>query len=475
MNVKITYNFCLLFAIAVSGIFNISCKQQAPEGKLIITQVSAGNGEMNMSTGDSWRYLPGAQIVMVDPEKPASAQILTEDFYSACSPDVSWDGKYILFAAQQKENDTWQIWEMDLKKQVSRKVTTAEGNCTDPAFLPTGRIVFSQTVSTGTAETGHSLFTCNSDGSDVRQITFHPHANFATTVLMDGRLLSVTRQLLPVAADPMFMVLRPDGTKADLFYRGTMGSTLLGRGQETSDGKIYFIETDSADRKHGNVVSISYNRPLNSWENLSQGNDGNFLAVFPEVSGKLLVSYRKSSEENFALYEFDPKAKELSGRIYSVENRNIVDVVQITIHDRPKKLPSEVDMGVKTGQLLCQDINFTDLGIMLQSPAFKKADRIEVLGIDSTMGIVKVAEDGSFYLKVIADQPFQLRTLDENGEVVNTCAWLWLRPNERRGCIGCHENRELAPENNVPIAVKTDPVSIPVHVTEIFEKEVELE
>ena len=91
------------------------------------------------------------------------------------------------------------------------------------------------------------------------------------------------------------------------------------------------------------------------------------------------------------------------------------------------------------------------------------------------MGVVKVAKDGSFYLKVIADRPFQIRTLDENGKVVNSGAWLWLRPNERRGCIGCHENRELAPENNVPLAVKRDPVNIPVQASEIVEKEVELE
>jgi hypothetical protein len=76
---------------------------------------------------------------------------------------------------------------------------------------------------------------------------------------------------------------------------------------------------------------------------------------------------------------------------------------------------------------------------------------------------------------VVADKPFQLRTLDKNGNVINSCAWLWIRPNERRGCIGCHENRELAPENNVPLAIKMDPVSIPVHVSDFVEKEVELE
>jgi hypothetical protein len=105
-----------------------------------------------------------------------------------------------------------------------------------------------------------------------------------------------------------------------------------------------------------------------------------------------------------------------------------------------------------------------------------KATRIEVLGLNSSYGIVEVEEDGSFYLKAMADTPIRIQTLDESGKVINgPGAWIWLRPNERRGCIGCHEDPELAPENNAPMSVRKDPVIIPVNVTEVSEKEVELE
>ena len=40
------------------------------------------------------------------------------------------------------------------------------------------------------------------------------------------------------------------------------------------------------------------------------------------------------------------------------------------------------------------------------------------MGIDSILGLVKVEEDGSFYLKVIADIPFRIRTLDKDGNVM---------------------------------------------------------
>ena len=131
---------------------------------------------------------------------------------------------------------------------------------------------------------------------------------------------------------------------------------------------------------------------------------------------------------------------------------------------------------MKTGLLLCQDINFTDPFLPDSSTAIRKALKIEVLGVDTTYGVVDVEQDGSFQLKVMADKPFRIRTLDKDGNVVGVpCSWLWLRPNERRGCIGCHENPELAPENIVSLAVKKSPVIIPVHITDVKEKMVELE
>ena len=184
----------------------------------------------------------------------------------------------------------------------------------------------------------------------------------------------------------------------------------------------------------------------------------------------------RSDSELFALYEFDPENKLLGKMVFSDPEYSIVDAVLVEEYERPKKLPSEVDMEVKTGLLLCQDINFLN---PLQQGNYSdshKALSIEVLGVDTTYGVVKVEEDGSFQLKVMADTPFRIRTLDEKGNVVNgPCSWLWLRPNERRGCIGCHEDPEMVPDNIVSQAIKKSPVIIPVHITEVKEKIIELE
>jgi hypothetical protein len=473
---KRIFSIPAILIISLFCILSVSCKQRSLNGMLIVTQVPGKMQNINSVTGEFWRYIPGARIVAVNPDKPSTPINLSEDFYSACSPEISVDGQHMLFTAQQNKNESWQIWDMDLLKLSSRKITSDIDNCTDAVFLPNGRVLYTKYTADSILKSSYSLFVCNADGSNPEQITFHPNANFATSVLKDGRLLTITRQLSPQQSDQMLMVIRPDGTKADIFYKGISGSELLSRSTETPDHKILFIESDSANPGKGEVISISYNRPLHSRISLTDGIAGNFNYVTPLKSGKLLVSYRPTDNESYALYEFDPVNKVIGKKVYGESGFNTIDAVPVEEVVRPKKLPSEVDMGVKTGLLLCQDINFQSLPLTGKRQSIPKASKIEVLGIDTTYGIVQVEGDGSFYLKVMADKPFQIRTLDEKDQTVNgPSAWMWLRPNERRGCIGCHEDHELAPENNVPLSVRKYPVIIPVHITEVTEKEVELE
>jgi hypothetical protein len=469
----------ILFKIFTAGLFCLlftSCNNKPPDGMLIITVVPGNTQNLCSVTEESFRYVSNARILALNPDNFEFIEVLTDKFYSACSPEISYDGKNMLFAAQQKENDVWQIWEMNLDNLKARKVTSLKDNCIDPVYLPGGRLVFSKLTKNDTIKTGYPLFTCNPDGSDLRQITFHPNNNFATTVLKDGRLLTISQQLLPVKRDPILMVLRPDGTKADMFYNGYGSNELIGRIRETSDGKLVFIEADKNSKTYGEAISINYNRPLHTRINLTVDINGSFNAVLPLRSDKFLVSFRRTEAEQYALCEFDPEKKSLGQTLYQNSDYDIIDITVAAKYDRPKKLPSEVDIHVKTGLLLCQDINVMGFQPAVNGPGTPKASMIEVLGIDSTYGIVPIEEDGSFYLKVFSDKPFQIRALDKDGHILyGPCSWVWLRPNERRGCVGCHEDPELVPVNRVPLAVKKLPVIIPVHVSRVTEKVVELE
>jgi len=69
------------------------------------------------------------------------------------------------------------------------------------------------------------------------------------------------------------------------------------------------------------------------------------------------------------------------------------------------------------------------------------------------LGVVPVDEDGSFNIEVPANLPIQLQTVDADGLALETSGWLWVKSRGAQGCIGCHEDPELTPENVLAKAV----------------------
>jgi hypothetical protein len=71
------------------------------------------------------------------------------------------------------------------------------------------------------------------------------------------------------------------------------------------------------------------------------------------------------------------------------------------------------------------------------------------------MGEAPVESDGSFFVRVPADTSFTIELLNDRGTTVQKMSrWIWVRAGTSRGCIGCHESKELAPENRVTDALK---------------------
>jgi len=315
------------------------------------------------------------------------------------------------------------------------------------------------------AKKGIPLFTGNLDGSNIGQITFNPTAKIASTVLKDGRILTLSNEIYPNHKKAMFMAMRPDGTKELLFHKASKGSSIKSGGFETTQGNIVFIASAN-NNETNHIISISYNNPFNSNVNLTQKIKGNFAAVTQLKGDTLLTSYKESKNDSYGLYEFDSKSKKLGKRIYKNEKFNLFDPVLIKKQQRPRDLPSEVNLKSSTGLMVCQNINF------LNTPEkTSKAVKIEVLGLEGSLGKVPVEKDGSFYLKVLANTPFQIQTIDENEQIVNgPSSWLYLRPSERRGCIGCHEKRTQVPENRQPLSVRKGPIMLPKQWKEVNKK-----
>ena len=457
--------------IAISGCFVTSCNHRSSEGMIVLTQIDKDQETTGFSSAEDQAVFLGAKIMMADPthlDRPA--QLLSNDFYSACSPVISFDAKKMIFTGQKSENDVWQIFEMDLANLQYEQLTNSITNCVDPSYLPGEKIVYSKFMPGEKGSKGYALFVTNTDGSQEEQITFSPGFYNGTTVLHDGRIISMNRQASLEPNKTNLMVMRPDGTKEMLFYKTEDGGQLMAEGKESEDGQIYLIEKNKEGI--GELLAISYNNPKKSKKLVMEKGAGDFIGINTMNNGRLLVCYRTSKDDAYGLYELDPENMSLVRSVFYDSKYKTIQAAAVEKRKVPKNIPSEVKAEAQTGLLLCQDVNFT--GFIKDTVLTKasKAVKIEVLGLESSLGTVDVEKDGSVYLKIKADTPFQLQTLDEQGQIINgPSSWMNLRPNERRACVGCHQGNEVVPLNRQPLSVLKEPVRIPREPKLLAERE----
>lgn len=452
-------SFFVILAFAMLYLLT-SCNNASMQGHIIITAVNNKERVLEFKSPTYTGFLKSAKLLAIDPEsETTSALLLTKDFYSACSPDISFDARKMVFAGQKSDSDTWQIYEMDLSSLRYKQLTNATENCTDPLYLPGEKIAFSKASGHDSVFKGHSLMVMQADGSQPQQITFSPGSYFGSTLLHDGRIITLNRQAGSETEKRNLMVMRPDGTKETLFYQSREFDELIATGRETVDGQILLLEKSKEGKD--NLFTVSYNNPMNSKKHINGGLSGEILGLSPLTNENLLICYKASENDNYGLYELDYRNSGGVQAVYTDSHYQMLDAVAVELRNRPKKIPSEVKMEEETALLLCQDINFMGFHSDSIISEDERAVKIELLGAQSSLGVVDVESDGSVYLKIKADMPFQIQTLDKSGNIVNgPSSWINLRPNERRACVGCHQGNEMVPENRQPLSVLKPPVLI---------------
>lgn len=453
MHKRIVFTGIVVAVFALFFILHSGSGENMPIPTVVFTQLPASSDEIPLGTENLPPDYKNAQIVSLNYENLENGiENLTAGFYSSVSPSLSFDNQKIVFSAKEKETDFWQIWTMNLDGSNAKKVFEGTTNCYTPSFLPTGDVVFSCEVDDPQAGKLFPLFKIQAGGSGFEQITFHPHRDLYSSMLHDGRIAMVSQQVYPEKDTPVFMVLRPDGTKAQAFYHSNSDHQIKSAVREIRNEKLLFVQTNGYTDE---LVTLSYANPLLPTETIFSLDAGGIHSADILDSTRVVISARSAQNEVFGLLGvgFDG-SKTL---IYDDEEYHSIQPVALRQRRIPKKLPTSVSSEEGSGILISQNVNQSQIG-MDEDPDTKYV-RIE--GIGSTLEEIEVAEDGSFYLRVQSDMPVRFVSLDANKEVLRgPSAWVWMRTNERRACVGCHAQKEMAPRNIVPMAINEEPVMI---------------
>ena len=330
------------------------------------------------SHSDASRYLleisgdAGASAIAVAESKDGDPHLLTDEMWRAAAPSPSFDGERFLFTGRRAETDGDAIWEMTTAGSRLRMVTAGNGAPGSPAYLPNGRVIYSD--STGDGSTARAIYSVAPDGSETTRLTFGYHRDEAPVVLTDGKVLfNRVLQGMTLGYESLEMTMRPSGTGVSRY---------------------------------------------------------NPLSVLPAIG---LPDGRRG------------------GVAVKVEPRPV-----------PPVLTSVVKPDMKTGTLLCLNIYTSEVpAIAALNPGSVKAVRVSVVTRSDSgtvgptpIGSAPVFDDGSFQVTVPADVPLVLSlTTGDDTVVAEVQSGIWVRPNETRGCIGCHEDPDLSPVNRLPLAI----------------------
>ena len=258
---------------------------------------------------------------------------------------------------------------------------------------------------------------------------------------------------------------------------------------ETSDGQVVYVESGGPVRAGdlgGSLWAVSRKRSLKTRRALAAGPGGSYHSPARLADGRLLVSYRGANDAAYGLYLFDPRTGSRQSLIHNSAKWHEIDAASLAPRPEPAGRSSVVRDEAETGFLFCLDAYLSDrpaaktigdgrikrLRVIKAVGELRIADwglRIGGTGSDArdvadrgpvaevVLGEVAVEKDGSFNLLVPARTPLRLETLGDDGRVLQAMSnWLWVMPREARGCIGCHEDRELTPPNRFVQAVRKE-------------------
>ncbi len=466
---------------------------------LVIAQVPHRPGHHRGDTGRfsfSRAREQSGRIILVNSAGEISS--LTQEFFAAADPEISFDGKRILFAGRQKVAEPWNIWEMDVDGKNKRQITRDQGDCLEPKYLATSSItppefadkvrwityLSNQANAPDSWEKGFSfaLYAQNIEpmegrGIVTRRSTFNLASEYSPTVIGDGRILFTSRQTGDSARFPngRFPILACnwDGTGLNLFYSGDEGGLVKSMACESPDRTLVFVESGGeTEDGSGALARVSFKRPLHSRELLSRGS-GFYRKPHALPDARLLVSYTGGSEaRGIYLFDFSKGAPGL--KLHFDPRWDDQSVAAVLSRPEPQGLISAVVDSEKSVDVQCLSIYDSDLPSVktLHKGEVKRIRFIEGVPLSAAvkgqklpppdgtrvrmriLGEAAVEPDGSFFVTLPGDTPFYMQLLGGDGMALQSMStWIWGRRGTSRSCIGCHENREHAPENRVSQAL----------------------
>jgi hypothetical protein len=247
----------------------VSRKQYPPDHHN--TETLFLEGEINEAS-----YNPPGKIKILNPVT-GETKILVDAGETGLTrdPEISWDGKRVLFSMRKSREEGYNIYEMDLTGTGLHRLTSLSGvSDIDPVYLPDGRIVMSSTRDPKYCMCNRhimaNLYCMDGDGANIHQISNNTLFDGQGSVMQDGRILYnrweyVDRNFGDAQG---LWTVNPDGTLHSVFYgnnKSSPGGVINGR-EIPGSQQVVCIFVACHDRPWGAMAIIDRNQGVDGRE-----------------------------------------------------------------------------------------------------------------------------------------------------------------------------------------------------------------
>lgn len=423
-------------------------------------------------------------------------------------PEISFDGKKIIFSMRKNRDDSYHIYEIDSDGTHLKQLTFADYvTDIDPLYLPDGSIIFSSTREPKFCMCNRhimaNLFLMDADGANIIQLGNSTLHEAHSALLNDGRIIYdrweyVDRNFGDAQA---LWVVHPDGTKHSIYYgnntpapgavidaRAIPGSQLIacifGSCHDRPWGALALL-----DRRLGvdGIKPVVRIWPANSIGRVAPDGDTRlddydaFMSInikyedpFPLNENQILVSrYIQLPDgkytEKMGLYLVDVADNE--EHLLLEGNLSVFDPQPLCERFKPAMLPVKRDYSGSTGVFFVQNV-YEGTHMKGVEPGAAKYLRViesppkmnwtaqpwggqgqQAPGMNWTnfenkriLGEVPVEEDGSAYFEVPSNTFVYFQLLDKDKKMIQSMrSGTMVQSGEVNGCIGCHDDRINVP------------------------------
>ncbi len=477
-----------------------------------------------------WRARPGGGLfILENPGRSLAVRDILQgrlEGGNVLEPRLSYDVKRIVFSfvrcpenpydpnalANDADDGFYHIYQVNVDGTGLRQLTSGPYDDLMPAYLPDGGIVFCSTRRRGYARCFggqfsrrwhvYTLHRMDSNGGNIRTLSFHDTNEWFPAVSPDGRILysrwdyidrdAVTHQNLWAA--------RPDGTNpVALWGNATASPHCTFQIQPVPDStKIVFTASAHHSITAGSIALVDGSIENNTHRAITRLTPE---VPFPEAESNQIREYYAAPwplSERYFLVAYSPKPlvwepgangrnalgiylldafgnRELISRDPEIGSTNPCPLVERPVPPvLPSQLPSDAP---STGEVLLVDVyeglgeiprgSVKELRIVQIFPKTTHLANNPPIGLAgeengrAILGTVPVETDGSARFTVPARTPVLFQALDGDGLALQTMRSLtYLQPGECISCTGCHENRMGAPRPRSALAFRREPSRI---------------